>query len=75
MWKDRIVGGADSYLSHGLPVGGIVLAGVDAIVPAALHHVQDWFHRNVELGGPADLQLAPGLLQKHQLFPWLERDA
>lgn len=47
----------DSYLCHSLPLGGIVLAGVDAIIPAALQHIEDGFHRNVEFGGPADLQL------------------
>lgn len=76
--KKRASGGREgggAYLGHGLPVGGVVLAGVDAIVPAALHHIQDRFHRNVELGGPADLQLARRLLQKHQLFPRLERDS
>lgn len=65
----------ESYLRHGLPLGGIVLAGVDAVIPAALHHVEDGLHGNVELGGPADLQLTRRLLQKHQLFPRLQRDS
>lgn len=47
----------DSYLCHSLPLCGIVLAGMDAIVPAALHHIEDGLHRDVELGGPANLQL------------------
>lgn len=64
-----------SHLRNGLPVGGVVLAGVDAVVPAPLHHVEDGLHRDVELGGPADLQLARLMLQKHQLLPGLQRDS
>lgn len=45
------------YLSNRLPLGSIVLTGVDAVVPAALHHVEDGLHRDVELGRPANLQL------------------
>lgn len=63
---------AGSYLCHSLPLGGIVLARVDAIIPAALHNIEDRLHGNVELGRPADLQLTRWLLQKHQLFPRLQ---
>lgn len=65
----------DSYLCHSLPFCGIVLTGMDAIVPAALHHIEYRLHRDVELGGPADLQLTWRLLQKHKLFPRLQRDS
>lgn len=64
-----------SHLRDGLPVCGVVLAGMDAVVPSPLHHVEDGLHRDVELGRPADLQVARRLLQEHQLLPGLQRDS
>lgn len=49
-----------THLRHRLPGCGVVLAGVDAVIPPSLHHVQHRLDGDVELGRPLDLQL-PGL--------------
>lgn len=63
------------YLCDCLPLRGIILTGMNTVVPAALHHIQHRLHGYVELGGPADLQLTGRVLQEHQLFPRLQRDS
>lgn len=62
-----------THLCYHFPLSRTVLAGVDAVVPAPLQHVQDWLSRHVELGGPAYLQHAGRHLLKHQLLPGLQR--
>lgn len=63
------------YLRNSLPLCGVILTRVDAVVPPALHHVQDGLHRDVELRRPVDLQLTRRMLQEHQLLPRLQRDS
>ena len=63
-----------THLCHGLPRRGVVLAGMDPVIPPSLHHVDDGLNGHVELRGPLDLQLPRLQFREPQLLPGLQGD-
>lgn len=59
------------YHQNSVPGWGVVLAGMNAMVPSPLQNIQHWLNRHIELRHPCHLQLSVLVLYKGHVFPWL----